>query len=212
MIKSYHPTPWQDLISRPLAPVSSMAGRDDTTRPRRQGVNENTIGDLQHWSQRATLNFTPGPLGMNLSPQGWNLSPRGNVHPIVHPQGWTLSTIKKNGGYNREFHPQGITSPPGYKIHPWWTNPPLGPKFAPRGEVKNGPLGDSDLLGNWDPCRHSSPAASAGNWMNLTVWTGLRSRGLSGPEANVENPFSGRNGLNNGFLSYYTAFAANPLI
>jgi hypothetical protein len=23
----------------------------------------------------------------------WNLSPRGIVHPFVHPQGWTLSTV-----------------------------------------------------------------------------------------------------------------------
>jgi hypothetical protein len=33
-----------------------------------------------------------------------------------------------------EFHPQGITSPLGDKIHPWAS------KFASRGEVKNGPL------------------------------------------------------------------------
>jgi hypothetical protein len=26
-------------------------------------------------------------------PHGWNLSSRGYVHPSVHPQGWTLSTI-----------------------------------------------------------------------------------------------------------------------
>jgi hypothetical protein len=37
-------------------------------------------------AQRAILNITPGP-------QGWNLSPRGEVHPFVHPQGWTLSTV-----------------------------------------------------------------------------------------------------------------------
>jgi hypothetical protein len=30
-------------------------------------------------------------------------------------------------------------SAPGDKFHPWGTTSPLGPKFAPRGEVKNGP-------------------------------------------------------------------------
>jgi hypothetical protein len=36
--KSYHPIPWRDSMSRPIAPpVSSVAGGDDTTRPRRQG-------------------------------------------------------------------------------------------------------------------------------------------------------------------------------
>jgi hypothetical protein len=45
----------------------------------------------------------------------------------------------RNGGANREFHPQGITSPTGDKIHPWGTASPFGFKFDPRGEVKNGP-------------------------------------------------------------------------
>jgi hypothetical protein len=45
------------------------------------------------------------------------------------------STVLKNGGVNGEFHPQGITSPSRGQ------NSPLGSKFAPRGEVKNGPLG-----------------------------------------------------------------------
>jgi hypothetical protein len=30
LLKRYHPIPWQDSISRPKAPVSSVAGRDDT--------------------------------------------------------------------------------------------------------------------------------------------------------------------------------------
>jgi hypothetical protein len=34
--KSYRPVPWQDSISRPIAPISSVAGGDDTTRPCRQ--------------------------------------------------------------------------------------------------------------------------------------------------------------------------------
>jgi hypothetical protein len=33
-----HPIPWRDSISRPIAPVYSVAGGDDTTRPRRQGL------------------------------------------------------------------------------------------------------------------------------------------------------------------------------
>jgi hypothetical protein len=52
------------------------------------------------WGQRAILNFTPGPPGANftrprdeLGPQGCNLSPRDNVHPLVHPLGWTLSNV-----------------------------------------------------------------------------------------------------------------------
>jgi hypothetical protein len=36
-LKSDHPIPWRDSISRPIAPVSSVAGRDDTTRLCRQG-------------------------------------------------------------------------------------------------------------------------------------------------------------------------------
>jgi hypothetical protein len=82
---------------------------------------------------RAILNFTPGP-------QGWNLSRRVEVHPFVHPQGWTLFIVYKNGGANREFHPQGITLPLGDKLTPGGQLRPWGSKFAPRGEVKNGPL------------------------------------------------------------------------
>jgi hypothetical protein len=42
----------------------------------------------------------------------------------------------------QKISPPGITSPPapGDKIHPWGTTVPLGSKYAPRGEVKNGPL------------------------------------------------------------------------
>jgi hypothetical protein len=35
---SYHSIPWRDSISRPIAPISSAPGEDDSTRPRRQGV------------------------------------------------------------------------------------------------------------------------------------------------------------------------------
>jgi hypothetical protein len=37
IILNYRPIYWRDSISRPIIPVSSVAGRDDTTRQRRQG-------------------------------------------------------------------------------------------------------------------------------------------------------------------------------
>jgi hypothetical protein len=48
---SYHPIPWRDSISRLIAPVSSRAGGDDTTRPRLQSL------------------FLDSPLGANFYPQ-----------------------------------------------------------------------------------------------------------------------------------------------
>jgi hypothetical protein len=44
----------------------------------------------------------------------------------------------KNGGANREFHPQEITSPLGDKFTPGGQLRPWGSKCAPRGEFKNG--------------------------------------------------------------------------
>jgi hypothetical protein len=38
-LQSYHSIPWRDSISRPIATVSSVAGVDETTRPRRQGFH-----------------------------------------------------------------------------------------------------------------------------------------------------------------------------
>jgi hypothetical protein len=35
--KSYHPMPWRNSISGPVAPISPVAGGDNTTRPRRHG-------------------------------------------------------------------------------------------------------------------------------------------------------------------------------
>jgi hypothetical protein len=35
-------------------------------------------------------------------------------------------------------------SPPEDKYHPWDTTSPLGSKFAPSGEVKNGPQGPGE--------------------------------------------------------------------
>jgi hypothetical protein len=40
--QSYHPicrnVPWRASISRPIAPVTSVAGGEDTSRPRLQGM------------------------------------------------------------------------------------------------------------------------------------------------------------------------------
>jgi hypothetical protein len=38
IFQNYHPVPWRDSISRPIAPVSSVAGGDDTASLRRQGM------------------------------------------------------------------------------------------------------------------------------------------------------------------------------
>jgi hypothetical protein len=98
--------------------------------------------------QRAILNFTPrGELG----PQGWNLSPRGNVHPFVHPTGWTLSTY-----CSEEWRGEQRISPPGdnftlrgQNLPLGGTTSPLGSKFAPRGEVKYGPQLPLQIIGNF---------------------------------------------------------------
>jgi hypothetical protein len=87
--------------------------------------------------------FLTSPLAPRgeIVPQGWNLSPRGEVPPFVPPRGEHSFIVWKNGGANREFHLQGITSPLGDKFTPAGQLRPWGLKLAPRGEVKNGPLG-----------------------------------------------------------------------
>jgi hypothetical protein len=40
---------------------------------------------------------------------------------------------------SEEWRGEQRISPPGDKIHPWGTTSPPGSKFAPRGEVENGP-------------------------------------------------------------------------
>jgi hypothetical protein len=40
----YHPMPWRDSISQPIAPVSLVSGGDDITRPRRQGKRNGRKG------------------------------------------------------------------------------------------------------------------------------------------------------------------------
>jgi hypothetical protein len=76
------------------------------------------------------------------------LAPRGKICPLGRmltpsftPRCEHSLLFRWNGGANREFHPQGITSPPGDNFTPRGQNSPLGSKFAPKGEVKNGPQG-----------------------------------------------------------------------
>jgi hypothetical protein len=94
--------------------------------------------------QRAILNFTPGPQGC-ISPLGVNLAPRGEICPLgvkftpsFTPRGEHYLLFKRMEGRTENFTPRG-------QIHPWVTNSPLGSKFAPRGEVKNGPQNRRNL-------------------------------------------------------------------
>jgi hypothetical protein len=82
------------------------------------------------------FNFTP-------CPQGLNLSPRGNVHPFVHPQGWTHSTLG-----TEEWRGEQRISPPGDNSTP---APPQGTKFTPVGQLcswgQSLPLGAKLIMG-----------------------------------------------------------------
>jgi hypothetical protein len=80
--------------------------------------------DFKIISQRPVFNMSspPAPEGW-IFPLGVNLTPRGKVCPLGEMFTcsftlWTLTTVWKNGGANREFHNQGITSPLGDKVHP----------------------------------------------------------------------------------------------
>jgi hypothetical protein len=90
------------------------------------------------WGQFLTTCLPPGvkfgPRGKH-GTQGWHLSPRGNVHPFIHPLGWTLFIycLEEWRGEQRNS-PLGDNFIPRNKVHSW------GSKFAPRVEVKNGPL------------------------------------------------------------------------
>jgi hypothetical protein len=68
-------------------------------------------------TQRAILNFTPGP-------QGWTFSPRGNVHPFVHSPGVNTLYFLEEWGKQR-------ISPPGYNYTPRRQNSPLGDNLVP---------------------------------------------------------------------------------
>jgi hypothetical protein len=81
---------WQTSKNASLATKGCFRRQPRTTRARL-------------WWQRAKVllinvtrgSFLTSPLVLRgeLGHQGWNLSPRGNVHPFVHPQGETLSTV-----------------------------------------------------------------------------------------------------------------------
>jgi hypothetical protein len=60
--------------------------------------------------------------------------------PLFTPKDEHSPLYRRMKGRLDNFTPQGITSPLGYKIHPWGTTSPLGVKFTLRGEVKNGPV------------------------------------------------------------------------
>jgi hypothetical protein len=57
---------------------------------------------------------------------GW--SPR-ECSLLRSPHRWTLSTVYKNGGANREFYPQGINSPLTWQLRPWGQSLPLRAKL-----------------------------------------------------------------------------------
>jgi hypothetical protein len=58
----YHTLPWRDSISRPVVPVSSVAGENDITRPRRQGIAILCLRDelVGHAIPTFVENFLPG--------------------------------------------------------------------------------------------------------------------------------------------------------
>jgi hypothetical protein len=74
------------------------------------------------------------PLAVKLVSRGEICPLRGIFTLSFTPRG--EHSLLKDGGANREFHPT-----------PWITSP-LGVKFAPRGEVKNGHQGGSFLNTN----------------------------------------------------------------
>jgi hypothetical protein len=82
------------------APRSFWGGtlRRSSDRPRLLKT-QHTLLYWDQGDQRAILNFTPGP-------QRWNLSPRGEVHPFLHPQGWTL-LFRRMEGQTENFTPRG---------------------------------------------------------------------------------------------------------
>jgi hypothetical protein len=77
------------------------------------------------------------PRGVN-GPHGWTLSPRGNVHPFVHPRGWTLYSLEVWRG-------EQIISPPGDNFTPRGQSSHLGYNFDPGGQSL--PLGVNLRMG-----------------------------------------------------------------
>jgi hypothetical protein len=78
------------------------------------------------YEQRAIFNFTPShqgfcPLGRMFTP---SLTPRGKHYLLFRLMEWRT---------------ENFTSRDNFTPSLWGTTLPLGPKFARRGEVKNGP-------------------------------------------------------------------------
>jgi hypothetical protein len=67
LFKNYHSLPWRDSISRLIAPVSSVAGGDDTTRPRRRARAGWTYSTH---SKHEGANRGPLPQGINFTTGG----------------------------------------------------------------------------------------------------------------------------------------------
>jgi hypothetical protein len=86
------------------------------------------------------------PLWVNLAPRGEICSLGGMFNPSFTPGVNTLYVEE----WRREqwISPQGITIPLGDKFHPW------GSKFAPTGEVKNGPLVGTPKTFTWKSSSH----------------------------------------------------------
>jgi hypothetical protein len=84
---------------------------------------------------------TWGPfLTSPLAPRGEICHLGGMFTPSFASGGKHSLLFRRMVGRTENFTLQGITSPPGYKIHYWGTTSSLGSKFAPRSEVKNWPL------------------------------------------------------------------------
>jgi hypothetical protein len=78
------------------------------------------------------------------------LPPRGKLCPLG-----VMLTLLFTPGMNtlyclEEWRGEQRISPPGDKIHPLGTTSPLGSKFAPRGEVKNGPQISTYVSGSFE--------------------------------------------------------------
>jgi hypothetical protein len=92
-------------------------------------------------SQRAVLNFTPGPQART-SPLGVYLAPRGLICPLEE-----CSPLRSPLGVNTlycldEWRGEHRILPPGDNITPRGQSSTLGSKFVPRCEVKSAALHD----------------------------------------------------------------------
>jgi hypothetical protein len=113
--------------------------------PENRQNRESMLFDYFGRLERPVFNIMVCPLGWSL-PLGVNLASRGELCPVggiftpsFTPSGEHSLLFKRMEGQTVNFTPRDNFTP-GVKIHSWGTTSPLGVKFAPRGEVKNGPL------------------------------------------------------------------------